>query len=486
MLSARRITVILSALLIATLSISTSITSQADQKDFAALDAFVEAQMRKNRIPGLALGIVHNDEVAYVKGYGQADPSGRPVDPETPFILASVSKSFTAMAVMQLVDAGLVQLDAPVQTYIPWFTVADEGAAAQITVRQLLYQTSGLPTIAGRQQPDPDQSLEASVRALADVSLTTAPGERFQYSNANYNTLGLIVEQVTGQSFGQYVEAQIYAPLEMTHSHVSRAEAEIDGLAAGHRTWFTFPVQETLPYVAADLPSGFLIASAEDMAHYLVAQLNGGQYNGMQVLSAESVAQMHTPPTGLAEPSAYAMGWAEDIVAGEEIVGHSGSLPNYLTQMLLLPDEGWGIVLLANAGSVTMRDVLLDTTGGVIDFVMGRPLPDPSFNVANLIPVAILALGLGAGYSLIRTPTRWRARLEAADRPIRTALLPLLFNAALPVLLLVGVPAAMQTSLAVFHLIMPDIGTLLIAISIISGLQGILRFIILVRTLKPE
>jgi CubicO group peptidase (beta-lactamase class C family) len=219
------------------------------------------------------------------------------VDPETPFILASVSKSFTAMAVMQLVDAGLVQLDAPVQTYIPWFTVADEGAAAQITVRQLLYQTSGLPTIAGRQQPDPDQSLEASVRALADVSLTTAPGERFQYSNANYNTLGLIVEQVTGQSFGQYVEAQIYAPLEMTHSHVSRAEAEIDGLAAGHRTWFTSPVQETLPYVAADLPSGFLIASAEDMAHYLVAQLNGGQYNGMQVLSAESVAQMHTPPT---------------------------------------------------------------------------------------------------------------------------------------------------------------------------------------------
>jgi len=442
--------------------------------------------MRKNRIPGLALGIVHQDEVVYVKGYGQADPTGRSVTPETPFILASVSKSFTAMAVMQLVDAGQVQLDAPVQTYIPWFTVADEGAAVQITVRHLLYQTSGLPTIAGRQQPDPDQTLEDSVRALADVSLTASPGERFQYSNANYNTLGLIVEQVTGQRFGQYVEAQIYAPLGMKHSHVSRAEAQLDGLAEGHRTWFTFPVPEIMPYVAADLPSGFLISSAEDMAHYLAAQLNGGQYNGMQVLSAESVAQMHTPPTGLAEPSAYAMGWSEDVVTDEEIVGHSGSLPNYLTQMLLLPDEGWGIVLLANAGSVTLRDVLLNTTGGVIDFVMERPLPEPGFNVASLIPVAILALTLVAGYSLIRTPASWRARIEAAERPLRAALLPLLSNAALPVLLLVGIPFAIQTSFAVFFLIMPDISTLLIALSIINAFQGILRFAILTRMSKPQ
>ncbi len=464
--------------------IPTSIRSQTAPMDFEALDAYVEAQMRKNRIPGLALGIVHNDEVVYVQGYGEADPSGRPVTPETPFILASVSKSFTAMAVMQRVDAGQVQLDAPVQTYIPWFTVADEGAAAQITVRHLLYQTSGLPTIAGRQQPDPDQTLEASVRALADVSLTATPGERFQYSNANYNTLGLIVEQVTGQRFGQYVEAQIYAPLEMAHSHVSRAEAEMDGLAAGHRTWFTFPMRETLPYVAADLPSGFLIASAEDMAHYLVAQVNGGQYNGTQVLSEESVTQMHTPPTGLAEPSAYAMGWS--VVAGEEIIGHSGSLPNYLSQMLLLPDEGWGIVLLANAGSVALPYVLLDTTGGVIDFVMGRPLTEPRFNLAILIPMVILALTLGAGYGLVRTPPRWRARIEAANRPMRAALFPLLFNAALPVILLVGIPFAIQTSFAVFFLIMPDISVLLIALSVISALQGILRFAILARMSKPQ
>jgi uncharacterized membrane protein (Fun14 family) len=180
------------------------------------------------------------------------------------------------------------------------------------------------------------------------------------------------------------------------------------------------------------------------------------------------------------------MGWSEDVVAAEEIVGHSGSLPNYLSQMLLLPDEGWGIVLLANVGSVALRDVLLDTTGGVIDFVMGRALREPRFNVASLIPVAILALTLGAGYGLVRTPQRWRARIKATERPMRAALFPLLFNAALPVILLVGIPFAFQTSFAVFFLIMPDISVLLIVLSVISALQGILRFAILARISKPQ
>jgi CubicO group peptidase (beta-lactamase class C family) len=93
-------------------------------------------------IPGVALAIVKDDQILYLKGYGQADPSGRPMTPQTPLILGSITKSFTALAVMQLVEAGKVELDAPVQKYIPWFRVADANASAQITVRQLLYQTS--------------------------------------------------------------------------------------------------------------------------------------------------------------------------------------------------------------------------------------------------------------------------------------------------------------------------------------------------------
>src|SRR5215204_4632700 len=104
--------------------------------EFAAIERFVRKEMAAQRIPGLALGIVKGDRIAYLRGFGKADESGRAVTPQTPFILGSVSKSFTALAIMQLVEAGKIELDAPVQRYLPWFRVADEEASAQITVRQ--------------------------------------------------------------------------------------------------------------------------------------------------------------------------------------------------------------------------------------------------------------------------------------------------------------------------------------------------------------
>jgi CubicO group peptidase (beta-lactamase class C family) len=112
--------------------------------DLAAIDRYVEAQRRATRLPGLALGIVHGDRVVHLRGFGAADPSGRPVTPQTPFLLASTTKSLTALAVMQLAEAGKVDLDAPVQRYLPWFRLADPAASARITVRHLLNQTSGL------------------------------------------------------------------------------------------------------------------------------------------------------------------------------------------------------------------------------------------------------------------------------------------------------------------------------------------------------
>ncbi len=115
--------------------------------DSNAIDTYIADKMLWPRIPGLALAIVKGDQIVYLKGYGQADPSGHPVTPQTPFIIGSVTKSFTALAVMQLVEAGKVKLDAPVQRYIPWFRVADPVISAKITVGELLYQTSGLPML---------------------------------------------------------------------------------------------------------------------------------------------------------------------------------------------------------------------------------------------------------------------------------------------------------------------------------------------------
>ncbi len=174
--------------------------------DIAAIDQYVESEMRATRLPGLALAIVQGDKIVHLRGFGKADPSGRPVTPQTPFLIASVTKPFTALAVMQLVEAGKVQLDAPVQRYLAWFRVADPEASARITVRQLLVQTSGLPTITGDEHmvtsgDASEEALENRVRALRATRLTAQPGTIFQYSNANYATLAMIVKSVSGQSY---------------------------------------------------------------------------------------------------------------------------------------------------------------------------------------------------------------------------------------------------------------------------------------------
>ena len=144
--------------------------------DFAQIDAYVNAQMQDARIPGLALGIIHGDQVAHLHGFGAADSTGRAVTPQTPFLLGSTTKSFTALAIMQLVEAGKIELDAPVQRYLPWFRVADPVASAHITVRHLLTQVSGLSTSVGLQMftDSPAETPEQYVRNLSTVTLTKA------------------------------------------------------------------------------------------------------------------------------------------------------------------------------------------------------------------------------------------------------------------------------------------------------------------------
>jgi CubicO group peptidase (beta-lactamase class C family) len=206
--------------------------------DIAAIVAYIENLMAENKIPGLALSIIHDDEVVYTQGYGVTGPEGVPVTPQAPFIIGSTSKSFTALAIMQLVEAGKIDLDAPVQAYLPWFTLADPAQAQKMTVRHLLTHTSGFSSMQGDKdilnEDASDGALQANVRELADTKPSRPVGEKFDYSNSNYDILGLIVQEVSGQSFETYVEEHIYTPLEMSNSYTSKSEADENGLAVGH------------------------------------------------------------------------------------------------------------------------------------------------------------------------------------------------------------------------------------------------------------
>ena len=334
-------------------------------------EAYLETQMRRHGFKGMAVAITQAEEIIYLRGFGSAEGE-QPVTPRTPFFIGSVSKSFTALAVMQLVDQGLVDLDSPVQTYIPWFTTLDQASSSQITVRHLLNQTSGLSNSSFRRPPITEETtLEETVHHLRQAQLTAEPGTRFSYFNPNYNVLAQVVEAVSGMSFNSYLVKYIFEPLDMEHSFVDRASAENAGLATGHSIFFGFPIPRNQSFYPAEIPAGFIISSVEDMAHYMIAQANAGVYLQAEILSPEAVAVMHAPPDGIA--GNYAMGWIAQERNGLKILRHNGSLETFFADVILLPEHELGIALLFNQNAMLPQIISYNAMAdGLVNSVLGE------------------------------------------------------------------------------------------------------------------
>lgn len=407
--------------------------------ELAAIDRFIEGQLRAQRVPGLALAISRGGEVLYVRGYGSAGGS-RPVTPDTRFAVGSLSKGFTALAVMQLVEAGRVELDAPLREYLPEFTLADPAAAAEVTVRQLLNQTSGLAD-AGFPRQRSAQTLAERVTELAEARPVARPGREFNYFNPNYDLLARLVEAATGTPFGDYLEAHVFAPLGMVSTTSVLTGVELRrtaGLARGHLLAFGIPVPsaEEDGFLGG---SGGVITTARDLARFLALQGNAGRYGGARLLSPAGVALMHTPPPDT--EGGYAMGWFETTRLGTRVLEHNGILSTYYAEAVLLPDHGYGFVLLYDIHSLA-SDLLAYPRfkDGLIALLTGRaPRPGASSVGAWGVAWALLTVLLAglALRSLLRAPG-WAAR--ACSLPLWRAV-PGLVRPWVPAALLAALPA---------------------------------------------
>ncbi len=464
-----------------------------DSATFEAIDAYIEGQMRRLSIPGASLAVVEGDRIVYTRGYGRARPSGEAPAPQTPFFIGSLTKSFTALAVMQCVEAGKIELDAPVQRYLPWFRVADPLASARITVRHLLNQTSGLPSMAGEvilAQDDSPDAIERQVRGLANLKLGRPVGSTFQYCNLNYNILGLIVEAVSGERYADYVQKHIFDPLEMRHTYSSRAAAKRAGLAQGHRHWFGRPIPAPdLPIPGGSLPSGQLISCAEDMAHYLIAHLNGGRYGGVQILSSAGVEALHRGVAewlvGSTSVGRYGMGWLEFDIGPTKTFSHDGNVPDFSAIMTLVPERRTGAVLLFNADPYGLAPITGQVGTGLTALLAGQqPPPSPlgfllgTYRALLLLPLVQIA-GVIATLRLVRG---WRR--DPALRPGRRRLwaqhilLPLVPNLSLVALL-----AYLRSSglIRFMHLFMPDLAWIARISGGFAGIWAIVRTVLILR-----
>jgi CubicO group peptidase (beta-lactamase class C family) len=470
--------------------------------DLAAIDRYVRSEMEAQRIPGLALGIVHGDRIVHVQGFGQAEKSGPEVTPQTPFLIGSVTKSFTALAIMQLSEAGRVQLDAPVQRYLPWWRVADPVASTQVTVRHLLYQVSGLSKATGNAYATSgdthDSALEDRVRALRNAKLTEPVGATWQYSNANYWTLGMIVQAVSGQSYESYIQKHIFDPLQMRTSYTSRAEAAQHGLPNEHRYWYSFPVAAELPFDRGGLGAGGLSSSALDMARYLGLYLNDGRSGATALVSLAGAAELQRPgvPTGV-DGVSYAMGWDVSQLHGVSTLSHDGSGFGSHANVVLVPDRGWGVVVMENGenspdeffGSRRMTGI----ASGVTGMLLGQQPPTPTSSSTSLwvvygVVVGILLIQVGGIARSVRTirgcpPTPSQRPTGALRIGLRVGL-PLLMSWSWALIVLVGLPRIISAPLSAMLMGLPDLGYPLVASAVLAFGWGLARVIWAIRTLR--
>lgn len=482
------------ALPFTTLSVS---AAHLNEPDIASIDAYINTQMQADHIPGVSLGLVHNDQIVHLRGFGEASQNGRAVTPHTPFILASVSKSFTALAVMQLVEAGKVELDAPVQRYLPWFRVADPVASARITLRHLLYHTSGIPSSGYACQADQDtMSLEQYVRGLATLTLDRPVGSRPDYCSTNYDVLGLIVQTVSGQPYATYMQQHIFAPLQMHDSFASQQEARRDGLAQSYRWFFGVPTPIDY-YNVSNVPAGYLISSAEDMTHYLVAQMNGGRFGSTSILSAEGIATMHAPGVPREGGSgSYGMGWINGPVAGVPAIWHDGNNVDASTRLLIEPQTHWGAILLMNANHLIPVDgantALTSLANGVTRLLAGQT-PQASTSLTRfylLFDGVLVVLSALVLWPLLRL-RRWSRKFEQR-KPRRLQYLRLglrlTWEIALPVVILLGASlfASLLGATSWYWILLgwPDLGSWLLAICTLLLLTAVLRAVLAIRVLR--
>lgn len=314
------------------------------------INKYIQDAAKKLNTPGMSIVIIENGNTT-IKTIGYADKKNKmTVTSKTKFELASCSKSFTALAALKLENMGRVNLNDSVSKYLPWFYVKYKGKNQDITLNQLLHHTSGIPTDTIFKIPisSSNSALKDTVKSISGIELRNKPGEVFEYATINFDIIGAVIEEVTKVSYEEFMEKEIFMPLGLLNTSVGKLN-EDPLMAKGYKISFFKPRLYEAPTYRGNNPAGYIISNAEDMERWLKIQL--GLIN---TPLNKLIEKTHTPDRS-ATPnssnlSSYALGWFvyQD---GEGKISHSGLNPNYTSYIAFRPEEGFGVVVLANSNT---------------------------------------------------------------------------------------------------------------------------------------
>lgn len=317
---------------------------------FKEVEEIIPKMMKKGKIPGMSIVIIKGDTAQYINGFGYADIEKKTtVIPKTKFELASCSKSFTALAALQLKEKGLLNLDDTVSTYLPGFFAVYKKQEYEITIRQLLHHTSGIPwdSISKIPVDDGENALQALVRKLEGIELDSIPGERYHYATVNYDIVGAIIEKVTGKTFADYMSQRLFIPLGLANTSVG-VNKNIPLKATGYKIGFSSPRKYNPPVYRGNDPAAYIVSNAEDMARWLNIQMGLIDTGFVELIRESHIPDLTVLPGR--NFSSYAMGWIVNRYKDGEIK-HAGTNPNFSAYIAIRVTEKTGIAILANSNS---------------------------------------------------------------------------------------------------------------------------------------
>ncbi len=338
-------------------------------------------------VPAAAVAAGVNGDVVEVAAGLLSRSTGVAATTDSVFQIGSITKVWTATLVMQLVEQGELEMDAPLRRYLPDFQVADEHAAGSITVRQLLSHTAGFEGDIFTDTGPGDDALEKYVAQLDDVAQLFPPGERFSYNNAGYCVLGRLVEVVRSASYDECLRSRLFAPLQLTHAATSAAEAILFRAAVGHVRPSPQDEQQSAPVWSmgrSNAPAGSILAmSARDLVRFAQVHLDGGTAaDGTRVLRSDTVEGMQQRQVELpglrVMGDAWGLGWEVYDTPGETVIGHDGSTLGQASFLRMVPARGVAVALLTNGGEgyPLYRDVIGHLLAELADAEL-PPLPQP-------------------------------------------------------------------------------------------------------------
>jgi CubicO group peptidase (beta-lactamase class C family) len=333
------------------------------------IENYIQKVIDKFEIPGLTIAIVQDDRI-YTSAFGLRNlNTSEPMKPEYIFHMASVSKPFVATAVMQLVEQGKMNLDESVVTYLPYFKLADE-RYKEITIRQMLNHTSGMPDVEDYEWDNPkfdDGAAERYVRSLTSEIMIADPGQQWRYSNMAFDVLGDVISKVSGQPFEKYVKKNILDPLDMKESNFLREEIS-DKLRTSPHVWQLKPVVcEIYPYNRRHAPSSTLNSSVVEMVNWANANLNKGEFKGKRILSPQSYDLLWGSTVQVNDRYNIGLSWFSGTHRDLPTIFHSGGDTGYRSKLILLPEKRIAVIVASNYYSTPMEEIV----EGVLDILLG-------------------------------------------------------------------------------------------------------------------